>query len=204
MKNLLASLLLLGFVSSANAMFINNGDNTVTDNISGLDWLALSETNNQAYSQAETLHVGWRYASNNEIEDMLTTLFPNFTDNTGYGYADSHYSPVYTDIHSDVDAFRTLFGASGGKELPQTYGLYADENGRLSLAGVVREMPLTKRSLVFGSDYDYDFSRYADTALEIYGTYLVRAAVPEAASIFLLAFGLLGLIGVRAKRKSVS
>ena len=189
MKSLLAGLLFLVFVTSANAAFTRDtANNYATDDVSGLDWLALTETLGQAYNDAETVNTGWRYATNTEVEAMFDSIFPNYANENASGYSDS-----YTGIITEAIAFRTLFGATnifGG-----SFGVYRDESSALSLLGSVGG-PYALG--VYGTNYSYpDISILdeGDTGVEL-GNFMVRAAaVPEASSLYLLAFGLLGLLG---------
>ena len=58
--------------TSVNAALIDNGTYT-TDSLSGLDWLDLTETNNQSYNQSPTLNPGWRHATHTEITGLLAS-----------------------------------------------------------------------------------------------------------------------------------
>ena len=201
MKSLIAGILLLVFVTSSNATFTRvGGNNYSTDDSTGLDWLALSETAGQAYNNAESLNIGWRYATNFEVEGMFASLFTNFVASNSSGYA---YANTYSGQHQDVITFRSLFGVSA-PSIPDhyfSYGLYRDENSIVRLLGT-EIWNLDRNNVVFGPQYITNYDAAADQPIKWSATYLVRSAdsVPEAASIYLLTFGLLGLFGaVRRK-----
>lgn len=188
---------------NVNATFTNNGDNTISDNISGLDWLALSETRFHSYADAEVVHTGWRYATNNEVEEMFASFFPNYvanyingsvTDDIATLTSNSIVAP-YADMRTDISNFKSLFGLS--KPTGQSFGLYRDEDGILRMTGV-------QNVSVYGLDYSRDNDFLANAIVERYSAYLVReTSVPEASSIFLLAFGIFGLLGSVAAKRNV-
>jgi len=198
MKKLLGIFFLLAFTSGVNAAFINNANNTITDDSTGLDWLALSVTTGQAYADAETLNVGWRYATNLEVEGMVAELFQSVIYNSN-GYSDANLAIAMS--------FNDLFGLSRSDFA--SYGLYLDEEQLLRMAAAWGDasLPLNKGGgRIFGDEFDADYSSGIASGRAGFGVYLVRGgntAVPEASSIYLLGFGVLGLLGV-AKRKRLS
>ncbi len=197
MKNFLASLVLLSFISTANAVFINNGNNTISDDATGLDWLALSVTSGTAYAVAETINTGWRYATNSEVETMFTTLFPSFSTTRPNGVAINEIPA----LRDESAVFQSLFGIT---RTNITYGLYLDENSLLTTVGAYLG---AADNLVFGLNYSVNYSSNAVilAGRDDFGVYLVRdtvvASVAESSSIYLLAFGLLGLLGTVRKIK---
>jgi len=196
MKRMLASFLLIGIFSVAHgdqSDFIDNGIFT-TDSSTGLDWLDLTETSGRSwedvhydvhdYSDREINNVfsvsdGWRIAST--VEVLALTI--NWAGNapytlTQYGLPrESTYDLVLYPTGT-FDGLVDLLGGGTGHTRRQTCASFG--NG-----------------YVIGND-DYLNCSSTDTR---HSTFLVRtAAVPEVDSIYLLAFGLLGLFGA-ARRK---
>ena len=202
MKSLLASLLLFSFISSTNAAFINNGDNTISDDVSGLDWLSLSVTVNQAYSEAETLNPGWRYATNDEVVNLFNFFFSTFVSNnsSGTSFSGTTDYPIstYAAQETDIATFQSYFGATSDG---QTFGLYKDEDNILRVMGAYwgTNAQDSGTTNVIGDEATENYDAYIAIPSSVTFTYLVRS-VPESSSIYLLAFGLLGLFGV-ARRK---
>ncbi len=202
MKSLLAGLVLVSFIFNANAAFTRiAGNNFATDDATGLDWLALSETRNQIYNNAESLYTGWRYATNSEVTTMFTTLFPGYASENSYGY-----SYTYATIIDEVATFQSLFGFSGLTGTYVSYGFYLDESNILRMLGATSS---NSNEIVYGTNFFNDLTANLTTPNSVAGTYMVRTTVPvsgstpvsESASLYLLAFGLLGLLTV-ARRKT--
>jgi len=202
MKNLLVSLLLFGFISSTNAAFINNGDNTISDDVSGLDWLSLSVTVNQAYSEAETLNTGWRYATNDEVVNLFNFFFSTFVSNNSNGTSFSGTTdyPIstYAAQEADIATFQSYFGATPDG---QTFGLYKDEDNILRVMGAYwgTNAQDSGTTNVIGDEANENLNAYITTSLNGYSTYVVRS-VPDSSSIYLLAFGLLSLFGASGRK----
>jgi len=205
-KTILASLLLFGLFSSANASLIDNGSYT-SDTQTGLDWLDLTETQNKSYdyvsSQLGTggLYAGYAYATSTQFY----TLVSNYT---GVGVADV-FEHDFTEGTDSIDPLVQLIGntnASNSTNNPslmnQSYGLIADQyDANTHWAALIFDRD---ESFIFNDFSIAEFSHgLANNQTDVnIGSYLVRktAAVPESASIYLLAMGLIGLFGV-ARRK---
>jgi hypothetical protein len=184
-----------------NAAFINNGDNTLTDDIAGLDWLALSVSEGQAYSQAESLNLGWRYATNDEVVNLFASFFSTYSDNNVAGhFSHTAFGPTYANQDTDIAIFQSFFGATADG---QTFGFYKDEDDILRMLGVYND-PISTTTAVYSDEFTDVWDAYIATPLNGYSSFLVRqsklTSVPETASIFLFSFGLLGLLRI-AKRK---
>ena len=217
MKSLLAGFLLLSFLShahSANSDFIDNGNYT-TDTLSGLDWLDLTETQNQSYDYVSSqfgvggLYEGWQYATGTQFLTMVN----NWTDTT----ASTNLSTtnIYTEGTDSIDGLVQLLGNT---YYPNTTN---DPNGIMYSYGIIDDVYPTNPSLRYVAllqdnnediEFNWDTARANqalinnDAQLGQIGSYLVRTTVPAATSvpevnaIVLFAFGLLSIFGA-ARRK---
>ena len=228
MKSLVASVLLLCFFSTASADFNISSSRTVTDDTSGLDWLKLSETAGGIYERAELDNIGWRYATNLEVEGMFSQLF-NFYEDTNTTQHIAEYVnnaiPGNPDRYmvSNAQQFERLFGVTTRSysgvyvDVTTSFGYYRDEDGILRSLGVSTDQlfdTVTGERILINNytTYSDEYTRqYAESfnRRNTHGTFLVRdsefieapvESVPEASSLYLLAFGLLGLFGA-ARRK---
>ncbi len=202
MRSLLVGLLFFGVVFSANAVYTVNSTGTIiTDNSAGgLEWLALTETRGLAFNDALTGRTGWRYAT---YADM-TRLFNDYFSTVPFNQF-NYYSGSDALITATVQEFQSDFGITTVfNQATYSWGWYLSESQSFPYpvgnAGVSITPSLTQ---IIGQ---LDVGNYSqDTTQSTYnGTFLVRDAVssvPESASIFLLAFGLLSLLGF-AKQKS--
>lgn len=211
MKNILATIVLFGFVFNANAALIDNGDWT-TDDINGLDWLDLSITDGQSYNLATSLNTGWSYATNTQVVDLFDQLFSGYYDTSGLGFSSSGYAGAnvyagYTDQNSDVDLSQELFGYTYiNNNFDFSFGFFKDENGKLTLMGTGQFIdPLypADSTTVYSPDYINDYAGFID-GHSSNGIYLVRqtSSVPEPSSLFLMSIGLLTLFGAVRKKGS--
>lgn len=97
-KNLIAVLLILGLISNANAMLIDNGSYSTDESI-GLDWLDFTETVGKTYNNSLTIYSGWRMATLYELSRLIKISFPGFVD-----------SRNGVSQYSDSIIFSNLFG----------------------------------------------------------------------------------------------
>ena len=198
MKNLLAGLLLLGFVSNANAALLDH-DTFLTDTNSGLDWLDLTETMGRSWedvyydirdnSDWEINNVfnvsdGWRFASRSEFNalaiawagDAPYTLLRENTSPREYTYDIVRYA------EGTFDGLINLLGGTRG---------YSNAGG--------------SQCAELGSGYSSAVSGgcigTSNVGQATIGSFLVRtSSVPEASSLYLLAFGLLCLLGATRRK----
>jgi len=196
-----AGLVGMSTVVSANAALIDNGGFT-TDSVSGLDWLDLSVTQSQSYNSAPGRNVGWRYATNSEIEGLFSVAFDGYTDtNAIKHYSDSNVSGSYADQTEDAQIFASLFGSSGvTSSFNATLGFYRDESN------ILRQMGLNQYSSysrVFSDENTNNWNGYEGLGVSGNGVFLVResvSVVPVPAAVWLFGSGLLGLVGVARRR----
>lgn len=226
MKSLLAGLLLLVCASSANAAFTRDaGNNYATDDDSGLEWLALTETVGLSYNDASSLFDfvdggGWRYATYLEVDAMFSNLFSGFisissVDGLAYGNGgDSIYGTrSYAEIYDDVANFQDIFSATASFGDDFTLGLFENAAGEIKSigTGTFYSTPnfgapsVAVYSPEYPNVYDPSLGQDSSTGFFPTGVFLVRdnasTSVSEASSLFLLTFGLLGLLGT-LKRKA--
>jgi hypothetical protein len=197
-----ALLLIVSF--NATAALVDNSWFT-TDTNSGLDWLDLDQSTGLSLNNAETALVGWRPATNNEVEGIFWQLFDGFYDNASSynsnleGISSTLLSqsiyPAYTGHNTDALFFTSLFGFTqyqGYANRTLAYGLYIDEDGIPQMMGTLADIT-DGRGTIFGLEYEGEFD--SNTTNTSYGIYLVRStAVPVPAAIWLFASGL-GLLG---------
>ncbi|MDH5570575.1 MAG: hypothetical protein OEY89_02345 [Gammaproteobacteria bacterium] len=200
----ISTVISLLFSTSLSAALIDNNTYT-TDTISGLDWLDLSLTVNQAYNSVESLNPGWRYATNSEIENLFTTLFNGYFDtDTTQHLSDSNSG--YINQNTDVIAFQELFGHTFNDPYVATYGLFEDENQTLHLMGAYispiinfdilsgTTAVIGYDSIIFSPDYYNNQEDFREIAASTTGAYMVRATVvPIPAAVWLFCSGLISL-----------
>lgn len=174
---------------SATANLIDNGTYT-TDTSTGLDWLDLSATANATYASAESNNLGWRYATNAEVEG----IFAMFFEPTFVGDANGYQLSYSVDSLANTSLFMSLIGPTIDND-PIFYalGYYLDEDDLLRAMGA--DMETGVATGIIGPEW---YVNYGGSARVAYGTYLVRASVPEPGTLAL--FGL-GLAGIAARRK---
>jgi len=206
MRILLASFLLIGIFSVAHSDqsdFIDNGIFTTVSS-TGLDWLDLTETSGRSYYDVyfdlldisatetgirslalnDTFNVSdrWRFATTAEFSQLVI----NWAGDAPY-YFQSGIPPAPRE--NTFDRIDYAAGTFDG-----LIGLLNGGQGYLS----------NSRCAVIGSSFTstVDFSsQCADNAFQLLSSFLVRTtAVPEASSLYLLAFGLFGLFGATRRK----
>lgn len=199
---MLVVMLVLGL--PVNAALVDNGAYT-TDSVSGLDWLDLSATFDMTLSDAQAANSGWRLATDSEVNNLFSQLFPNFYETasncnefTNYcGISDSN-NGASADQAARVDNFVLLFGAaySTNPDLIVSRGLYRDDLNNLRYMGIIDEYSSNR---VFGMDYTAILPE--DISVSNIGTYLVRSSVvPIPAAVWLFGSALAGLGWMRRKQ----
>jgi len=198
MKKILGVLLCFVFVS-ADAALIDNG-NFTTDTATGLDWLDLSVTAGQSYNSAESLNLGWRIATNAEVEVLFAVLFDGYYD-TNANNSSNSADGTYADQLADINSFSGLFGLTdsccGGE---RAYGRYMDEDNILRMMGTFKTDTESSHS-VFGLGFvgTYDPNQVGINS----GVYMISGAVvpvPAAVWLFGSALGLVGFLRRRTAR----
>lgn len=178
----------LTFVSiNVNALLIDSGG-YINDTNAGLDWLHSSYTIGKSYYQAAGgfntyLDGGWRYATNEEVENIFSQIFDGFYANTPYGYSSTHpyyasTTPPYANQLADIHAFQSLFGyvqnGSGVTTERFTYGLYGDEYIRNGYGGPGSQVHLL-------GAYDGSLNESAGYNTEVYGPDFISGTSPQSA-----------------------
>jgi hypothetical protein len=210
MKTLLTTTLLAAGLSlstasySAAVDFIDNGNYT-TDTISGLDWLDINETTGRSYQYVTSrlstggAYEGWRYATSTEFLAMAG----NFT---GKSYTDPYarnYEPTgtFTDLIDLIGI--TIDNSSNNYSI--TAGLLSDTDthGRHRYAALLNYLvPSTNEAYVQAFNGVLSDNTRSFTV----GSFLVRdtalSAVPIPPAALMFAPALLGLLGLRHKRRA--
>ena len=217
MKTLRLASVIVALVLStnSNAALIDNGSYT-TDTASRLDWLDLSITAGQTYNSAEILNSGWRYATNDEVEDLHNTLFSHFPDEDfawaySGGYSSQYDGGHYNGMLEEIATMETLFGISfENNYMTKSSGIYLDEDSKIMVFGSQRHYnePYSEPyDWVQGLDYtgphrdSWEMMRTEEGHDS--GIMLVRTSVvPVPAAVWLFGSGLIGLIGVARRKKT--
>ncbi len=186
--------------SNAHATLIDNGLFT-SDNTTGLDWLDLSISAGQSYNSTATINDGWRYATNEEVENLFNTAFEGYYSHRPDDYAFSQDYTHYVGLEQDAANWWGLFG---GTTPSKSLGMYRDENNMLRTLGVTRYY--SNGWFVYGKNYSTNLSDQADSQLDSYGTFLVRntegyqAPIPEPIMPILFITGIAGFIAGRTRK----
>lgn len=206
MRNLISNMVLFLTVVAfnSNAALIDNGAYT-TDTDSGLDWYDLSFTAGINYNDAGSFYPGWRYASNSEVENIFSIMFPEYSDTVDGAYYSTTTAGSNPNRLSDALYFQNLFGAYADTSWDYSYGMYQDEDNILRMTGAsIRKSDMLTN--VYGTEFtnNYDSSLSSSLGPE-YGVYLVReiSAVPVPSAILFFGSGLLGLIGFAWRKSNV-
>jgi len=194
---LIASIGLMGLISTANATVINSGQ-TVIDSGTGLTWLDLSLTANQGLTlnTAAGSYLGedWRLATNAEVD----TLWANFWDPIDSTYSNAGVVNCFGDPEclTGINLWIDYFGQTRTSG-PGSNGIYQTLSG----AGLMGSYATTPGSeYVVGPSFDTNYDPnlvYGQT-----GYFLVQdtANVPVPAPLALLCLGLVGLGYVRCRK----
>ena len=138
----MATLLLCTFGASANLVQPNitisdwkvAGDNDViTDNNTGIGYLSLRATDKLSYDEVgallSTTYSGWSFATNEQVETLMQTMYPGLDVATGAFYIDNS-SPYFP----QSEYFSNVFG-NGSQSTASHAGYYYNEDMTLALTG---------------------------------------------------------------------
>jgi len=196
--------------SIASATIVDLG--TVTrDTQSGLDWLDLTETNGLAYSYVNSQlgmtgkFFGWRIATTEEAVTLWEQL--GFTDNPGHKIVNPSQNILDQIAFSTGLLGNTLYESNAIFDYGSLGFVVDQPEGRADLEDFRVMIGLDRSS---GSNtfnlrlYNWNVAGHIDSPLTSTGTYLVQASpVPVPSVIWLFGSGLLGLIGMGRKKKSL-
>lgn len=169
----------VSFNSQASLVPANyEGKETVTDSETGLEWLKLSETLNKSYEQVRneltTTYLGFRFATNAEVEELMYYNFKTMWGTTwgktfgSYSSNNSSGGPGWLDVNQLIDNFGYYYS----RNMFYSYGFYYDEDSILRMAGAYS---YDKRTIAYYYGTESG-SSYADSDANITsGLYLVRA-----------------------------
>ncbi|GAC15794.1 hypothetical protein [Aliiglaciecola lipolytica] len=203
------------FQSSAFASLIqwdafHSGDQlAVKDQDTGTIWLDLSVTAGFSYSQAGDLFTDWGYASNQQVEELLSKAFPNFTSNTISSYQLNCLSG--NGCFNQANQWLELFGATEhlqNANVKYGFGLYADEDDVVRMGGS-RINGILGSANIYGDEFSVDYSSYLDSPAYFYSTFLTfqpqllsksNVALSETGTLGLFALAI-GLFGIKRKKR---
>jgi hypothetical protein len=155
--------------SIVEADWLSTGDNlAVLDTNSNLEWIDLSQTQNDNYSgvvsKLNGIFTSWRLPSVQEVAGLFSSAFTTYGANAGF----KQFGPS-TSSHDDATDFSRIFNSDGGDQW--TLGLFQD-GGEYKVTGVMAN----------GEDYRVlDSTMNAQSGAEnqigiVYSTFLVRNA----------------------------
>ena len=199
---------------NVNAALIDNGTYT-SDDVSGLDWLDVTETAGLSYNDVQTqlairgLYEGWMYATAIQFNELISNYV---------GYAvNGGEKPNYF-VGDRIDGLVVLLGSTLDTSYLDEFGATFDAtNGYAEGDGVDFSYGLLAQGTDWGPrramimddnregmrDYSdaYEVVSYPDDPQISIGSYLIRTSVvPVPAAVWLFGSGLIGLIGF-ARRK---
>jgi len=230
MKSLAYAILALGISTNVHAAFIDSST-FLTDTDSSLDWLDVTATYGRSYTDvfadindsatqttdAFSLSDGWRYATGDEFNALVSNWIGTTTPITTYStvtYFNNEIDGLVTALGSTIDmwyqintggTYEEKFGYAPDS-INITAGLLDDEYiipGRRYQAAIFDD----DRGLTASADTSTaHYTQYGENEVNLdYGSFLVRdtnykasTSVPETSSIALLGLGLIAL-GMRRK-----
>lgn len=195
LNTLRAALVLTALTSaSASAELINadwqaaNDRLAVTDTLSGLTWLDLSQTDglsiNDVQQQLTTTFAGWRLASRDEVLTLLDHAF------AGEPLGSTRDRLLTAQNPGNVGTFKSRFGLT--MPLPSgSQGLYLSDDGTTVMGSGAYSSNMITNDVTLSGDLNY--------RSHAYGIYLV-ADVPGPLGLGAAGLGLLALAGWRRGR----
>ncbi|MFC1772609.1 VPLPA-CTERM sorting domain-containing protein [Pseudomonadota bacterium] len=204
----LYAVVLIFVTPSSNAALVSNdwktvGDNLITRDDFGLEWLDLTVTANRSYDDVSNKlgpgeeFDGWRYASLTEISNLLNSSGGD-GDYNGWSFDNfgvfDYVTSFIGDLFAEENPENTNYGA--------TFLITGWHDGTLSMNTSLFHV---ERHLYPNRDY-LDITHgplRRDLTHQYTGSALVRSApavVPVPAAVWLFGSGLIGLVGM-ARRK---
>lgn len=214
MKNLLAGLILLGFVSNVGAVTIGSlsydesveNNEIITDSLNNLEWLRWDVLENLDYAQTLSAiatngaYDGWNIAHNSQAQMFTDALLgSNPCSLVGYTLCHENDSPIdYAAVIGDN------YYANPGYD----YAFYLSDNVGEEVGYIEALSPSSGASTIrkyndwnsIAASDQFAANNTAHVSPISWLLYRAPANVSEASSIYILAFGLLGLLLV-ARRK---
>lgn len=213
MKALLRGIFFCGALISTSvsyAAIINTANDSFIDDATGLEWIDFNVTTNQSFNSVvanlSTTYNGWRLPTYEEVKVMWSGIF----DQPGYGWKQVGTSEDYlTDSISgnspwfnlgDIMGYSIVNADSTKWNITGLFDTGASQLGNVSAVACLYNACYGANAQLHYTGNSWQHKR--NTALSFQSTLLVKkdVSVPEASSIYLLVFGLLGMFGA-ARRK---
>lgn len=205
MKNwkLTSTIAALICTTNVNAALIDNGYFT-TDDVSGLDWLDLSETVDMSMTAAASNNPGWRLPTYAETVDLFNYVFDGYYHTHTNGSSSSIDPGHYVGLVEDTNLFIDLFGVTGTFDsgfAESSIGWYCYQDASFSCLPSQIGATRIQDGGFYGERYTVyglgnEFGGLQDP-LSPAGVFLVRTSViPVPAAVWLFGSGLLGLMGI--------
>jgi len=195
----LLAVAMIGMASTAHAVLIDNGVTTI-DNASGLEWLDLTQTQNRSYADVASgfgsggEFEGWRHAT---ISELITLQ-------TNAGFAPPYdLQPVTAAFTNLIDLLGRTQDGTGFDNVLDGIGAigWYDDSGSPTGTSHLRFFELDNGVSIFAQVLAQTPDSRSTTEFNIdTGNWLVRAAVPEPATIVIFGLSVVGLGYARRKR----
>jgi hypothetical protein len=171
-------LILIGLNSlPAQAALVDNG-NYSTDDVTGLDWLHLDQTAGRSWGDVEANLTGgdfdgWRFATGEEFETMVTGMGGTAGSYTGYSFSNNGVvRPLLVNHFGDISGVGNYY-ASGF--IADMHPVFPDSRWSARLY----DSPTYWRSILEDYIFTFNSSRTASYQHSTQGSYLVREEASE-------------------------
>ncbi len=193
--------IVMAIANLANAGLIEADYESINDNLAVYDtetkltWLDLSLTAGMSYNSVSAAFTGWRYATYQEVGDLIDRNITTISNEDGYA---QYIAYKNKNIFDKAVTFGKLFGKTGKGRFH--YGLFSDENLDLRMAGMYK---MGKETLiVYGPRNKTLNNRFREDGHAYFGSYMIKQEVPEPSTFAIFVLGMIALASRRFKKQS--